>query len=324
MKRHVFAASTLALLATAVAGAQSSDPNSSAGAPQDRVRGGYLQSNAPGVSIRQAIARHNDFQADRVIRARFGGDPNVSNESSSGSGSSSSSGGASSILDLINQFGGGDLGISSIGDLAGLVTGLTDLGGSTTTTGTSGTDASGSGPDTNSTGVDPRLQALFDLRDANIGSTDGTDSSSGTGTGSTLKSNQRSSSTREFGGAIAKLWKPEDSAQSTDGTTEDRSFKDRLLESWATAGFTAISVAFQTTQFVSVLEDGLRSIFRPKAGPGLVSLVESIAGALDALQSVIDNANSGADGDTGNDTGGDTGNDTGGNDTGGNDNTTAL
>lgn len=316
MQRHWITASVLAALVTAAAWGQSSDPNSSANTPQDRVRGGYLQANAPGVIIRQAISRHSEFQAERVTRARFGGDPNVATESSSGGSSAGTN--TNSLLNLLNQFGGGSLGISSIGDLAGLVSGLTNLGGVTTSTGSGTSSTSTSGSGSSSTGVDPRLQALLDLRDANIGNSSSSDSAAG----STLKSNQRSSTTREFGGAIAKLWKPEDRAQSTTGsTTEDRSFKDRLLESWATAGFTAMSVAFQTDQFVTILEDGLRSIFRPKAGPGLVSFVQSLAALLDALQNAADSAN--GNNDTGGSTGGDTGSDTGGS-TGGNDNTTTL
>ncbi len=288
-----------------VASAQSTDPNSTDLAPQDRVRGGRIQSNAPGVHVREAIARHTQNQTDRVTRARFGLDPNTStNESTSGSGTSGSSGGLGSLLNLVNQFGGsGSLGVGSLSDITSLLGGLTNLGGGGMTTtsgsGTTGTDTSGSN------GVDPRLQQLLDLRDAAIGS-------GGSTNGSNLKAVQRSSTTSgslESSGAIAKLWKPSDRSQTTTDGTTDRSFKDRLLESWATAGFTALSVGFQTPQFISFLESGLRTIFRPKANAELVALVQALD---EFVKSIIDLA--GTTGDT-------TGNDTTNGDTTGNDTT---
>ena len=71
-----------------------------------------------------------------------------------------------------------------------------------------------------------------------------------------------SNATHTFGGAIARLPKASQAqTQTTTTGTSDQKFLSRLLTSWTNTFFTAISLGFQTTDFISALKKGLEPLF---------------------------------------------------------------
>lgn len=261
--------------------AQQADPNDPLStSPQDKVQ--TAAGRAPGVALRAAISRHSTIHAERLGGARSGENRPDPNSGGASSGSGDSSSGLGSLLDLANQFGGlsGLSGLGSTGltgDVQNLLGGLTGSTGSTTTTPTDGP----TGVDT----TDPRLADLLALRDAAANE------------GSTLKASNRQKTAadleslygREFGGGIGRLTKPEPRGQLTDPNTllpdtEERSFRNRLLDSWSSALFSALTLGFQTPQFIDLLENGLRPILRPIRAVDIQDFIDGlIQGITDGL-----------------------------------------
>lgn len=180
---------------------------------------------SPGLWVRAALARHKSFIDSRVNGPRNGQQPELPSASTAASGSSSTSS------------------LGSLGDLTGLIPGgLGSLG--SLLGGTGGTGS----------GQDDLVQYIMDLVNQNNGT-------SGRSKSSNLKASEQTSA----GGAIGRLPKAEQRLQdsSTTTTTTERKFTARLLESWSTTFFSALTLGFQSTDFIDLLKDALRPLIVP-------------------------------------------------------------
>lgn len=226
----------------------------------DNVATGRVAARAPGTWVRAAIARHNDWIGARVTGPRFGTGPSEeldgAGESSADQSTTGSTGSLGDLSGLLGSLGS----LGSLGDLTGLATSLT--GGTSSTT--SSTD-----------GMDPRLAALLALRDAAAGSnksinksvSDQAEEAESTTTGASASDKGLTQQTQRysFGGATSRLPKAEERFQDT---TEDRKFLPRLVESWTTTFLTALSVGFQSTDFIDILKDAIRPLIIPETADG--------------------------------------------------------
>ena len=229
----------------------------------------HLSGGTPGSWVEAAIARHKTF-TDARVNARRSGQTSTQSEFGSGSTATTSAttGGASDLLTQLSSSLNtlGSVGsLSTLGNLTGLLTGQT---GTTTTGTTTGTTTSSSGT---------TIAQLLALRDALAGQSSST--TTGTAKSTTSATNNSSTTasndtTHTFGGAIARLPKASQlQTQTTTGTTtgtgtDQPKFVDRLMASWATTFFTAISVGFQTTDFITALKKGLQPLFPALAQQG--------------------------------------------------------
>ena len=234
--------------------ATTTDPNT---ATTFRLSGG-----TPGSWVEAAIARHKTFINARV-NARRSGQTSTQNQSNSGTSATTSTT-SGSASDLLSQLSGslntlGSFGsLSTLGNLTGLLSGQTG----TTTTGSTTT-----GTTTSSSGM--TIADLLALRDALAGqsssTTTGTTAKSTTSATNNSSTTASNDTTQNLGGALARLPKAsqlQTQTTTTAGTgTDQPKFVDRLLTSWATTFFTAISVGFQTTDFISALKKGLEPLF---------------------------------------------------------------
>jgi hypothetical protein len=197
----------------------------------ENSRGGRVAERAPGTWVRAAIARHNELIAQRV-RSPFGDNEDANEPVPEPRADAPTSTGLDGLLGLVNQFSGS---LGSLGNLAG---NLGVFGGGTTgsTTGTTGTSGSG---------VDPRLAALLELQAA--------------ANGGSSAAEEKSINQQWLNGGV----KFADRAQ-TNGDSQDRKFTSRLVESWASAFFSAATLAFQTNNFVNLLKDAIRPLMFPE------------------------------------------------------------
>jgi len=222
----------------------------------------------PGSWVEAAIARHEAFITARVNSARSGGEAGVRLDESTSSSSSSST--TDTLTSLLSSLGG-------TSGLTSLLSGLTGSSTSTTTGSTSEADAAAAA-----------LQNLIALRDA--------------ASGSTSKVSNTQKATDTAGGAIARLPKAESRTQSSTTTTTDtttRSFGQRLVDSWSQAFFAALTVGFQSTDFVTMLEDAITPIFYPST---TTTTDNSSGSSSDSVSSVNDLTSPSNDGSSGNST----------------------
>lgn len=303
-----------ALLATAGALAQSSDPNSSASSPQDRVSGGAVRARAPGLTVQAAITRHTELTNARVNAARGGGQAGTSN--SSGSGSSTSSSGLGSLTGLLGQLGLGD----SLSGLASLIPGVSNTDLSTLGQGT--LDAESTTTNSSGDATDPRLAALLALKN-------GSTSQDVEATSDSAKTTTRAQTNRayQYGGGFSRLTKYEDRAQTTSsnsdstltdllnsltGTTTDpnnpQSFRSRLLAGWSTAFFGALTYGFSQTQFQTLIKNILTPLILPRTTSGDSSGTETSGNGTNTGTNTNTGGNTGGNGtDTNTNTGTQTG-----------------
>jgi hypothetical protein len=194
----------------------------------------------------------------RLTGPRFG-QPNTEEASLRFSGNSTATptttGGLSGLLDLINQLGG----TSGLSDLVGGLTGSTTGNATNTTGGTSTTNGS---------------SALADL--IALGqSVAGTQKAANSSALATLPVDQTASKTGSvtqtrngitYGGAIARLPKPEERFQSQVATSQPTaSFGTRWMTAMASTLFNAIALGMQSDAFVTALENALRPLILPTA-----------------------------------------------------------
>jgi len=261
---------TGALLAAAGAVAQSSDPNSSASSPQDRVSGGSVRARAPGRTVQAAITRHSALIDARVNAARGGGQSGTSNTSGAGGSTGSGSGsGLGSLSDLLGQLGLGD----SLVGLASLFPGLT--GAALSTLGQGTLDSKSTTTDTSGDATDPRLTPL--LASKNGGTRQDVEATSDSNKSTTRAQTNRA---YQYGGGLSRLTKFEDRAQTTsDSTLTDslssltgiatdpnnpQSFRSRLMARWSAAFFDALAYGFSQTQFQTLIKNILTPLILPR------------------------------------------------------------
>ncbi len=256
------------LLAAAGAAAQSSDPNSSASSPQDRVSGGSVRARAPGRTVQAAITRHSALIDARVNAARGGGRSGTSNTSGAG-GSTGSGSGLVLLPELVGQLGLGD----SLVGLASLFPGLT--GAALSTLGQGTLDSKSTATDTSGDATDPRLTPL--LASKNGGTRQDVEATSDSNKSTTRAQTNRA---YQYGGGLSRLTKFEDRAQTTSdstltdslsaltGTATDpnnpQSFRSRLLAGWSTAFFGALTYGFSRTQFETLIKNILTPLILPR------------------------------------------------------------
>lgn len=208
--------------------------NLAANTPAENASGGSVAARSPGTWVQAALGRHNGLQGIRLKGPRFG-QPNTEEgaiRAAGGTGTSgtSTTGGLSSLLGLVSQLGG-----------LGSLTGLTNTG---TNTGTG---------ETNYT-----LEDLIALGQAYENSLQKSNNAAG-----------KSSVNTQAGGAIARLPKPAQTAQSTTTTTTttpattESSFAVRWTNAMLGTFFSALSVGFQSSTFITMLEDALRPLVLP-------------------------------------------------------------
>ncbi|MCK4342867.1 MAG: hypothetical protein KAY37_14210 [Phycisphaerae bacterium] len=288
MTRLLTTASLTVLLFVYPAWAQSesSDPyDLTTASPQQNARTGRVSARAPGNWIKAAIARHNEFIGLRVNGPRFGNAAADNQPDHANTGGSTSSGGFGSLFDLAGSLAGG---LDSFGGLGN----LGDLFGGGTSVDTGGPSASG--------GSQYTIEDLLAIRDA-YADLEGANKTINNKTTNESTSTQTRYG-RTFGGAIARLPKAEERFQDIE-STEERSFKARLLESWATTFFGAVTLAFQTDAFVQGLKDLIAPLYLPPVESGQDN------GGTDADENggdseTGDGSGSDADGDSGTSTGG--------------------
>jgi hypothetical protein len=226
------------------------------GSNNDNLTVGAVHGGTPGSWVRAAIARHNELIDLRVNAARAGEEagvrPTATGQTSGTSGTSSSLGDLSSLLSLASQY--GDLG--SLGSLIGSLTGSTT--GSTTDSG------SGTG---NYTLADLIAlgQAYGNQKTRNTQQTAASTSQGSSSSGTTQSSNQR-----VFGGAIARLPKPEERFQqaTTQPSGSELGFGTRWANAMLQTLFTSLTLGFQSDAFIEALKDALRPLVLPSSNQG--------------------------------------------------------
>jgi hypothetical protein len=195
--------------------------------PAANVRGGAVQARAPGQTVQAALARHRELRDLRLGAQRTHETYLLAPEPSTSGSVSNLLGG--SLSNLLGSFLNTGL-AGTIGNLAG--------GGST---GTTGDDLSDLPPE-----VIQMLTAFgIDPKDLNLSSRDDPDAAQTT----------------------AGLTEPKTSsrAQTSTTTQDERKFVARWAESMLSTFFTALTVAFQTPDFIDLLKDLLRPIINPQA-----------------------------------------------------------
>ncbi len=236
MNRFALTVGLVATLFIATGWAQDDDPNATLAekSPAQNVRAAALHARAPSNWVNAARARHAELINARVNGPRFGNA--VQDQQDQGAADSAgSTSGTSGLGDLITQL----TGSGALGSLANLFTGATGLGtGTTAGTGSAATGASDDFPD-----IPPEALAMIEAAGIDI-------------TDLFAKSRDDNAS-----GAIAEL--PSKDVVSRAQSQDSRKFHARLVDSLLSTFFTALSVGFQTSEFIDSLKGFLRPIFIP-------------------------------------------------------------
>lgn len=250
----------VAVATLCVGGAVAQDKISDAdlnAAPRDNVSAGSLSSRSPGNAIREAISRHNGLQAERL---RGAGSQESTNEGSAATGNTNTGGG--SLTDLLGGL-GGSLGSGLAGTLNSV---LNTVGGSAMSTGTStnsGTTSTGGSGST--TGSRYTIEDLLRLRDT--GSLKPQNTAQSINQDQTKSTANTSAATSaSSGGAIARLTKTAQTAQTNNGS--ELKFRHRLVNSWLSTFFTALTFGFSSQDFIDTLADGIRPLIYPPTDDG--------------------------------------------------------
>ena len=244
MNRFAVTVGLVATLFIATGWAQDDDPNAPLAekSPAQNVRAAALHARAPSNWVNAARARHAELINARVNGPRYGNPVQDSQEQGT-AGSDGSTSGTSGLGDLITQL----TGSGALGSLANLFTGATGLGETSTSTGGNGVLGS-VGPSTGDTSdslAGIPADALAMIAAAGIDITD-------------LLAKSRDDNAS---GAIAKL--PSKDVVSRAQSQDDRKFHVRLVDSLLSTLFTALSVGFQTPEFIDSLKGFLRPVFIP-------------------------------------------------------------
>jgi hypothetical protein len=241
MSRFAVAAGLVATLTIANSWAQDTDPNTplADNSPAQNVTAAALRARAPGNWVNAARARHTELINARVNGPRFGSPVQDSQEQGTAD-SGSTTGGTSSLGDLITEL----TGSGALGSLANLFTGTTSSGAA----GILGALGTSTGSTTGSTtgdfaGIPADALAMIEAAGIDISDL-------------SAKSLDDGAS-----GAIARL--PGKDVVSRAQSQDDRKFHVRLVDSLLSTLFTALSVGFQTPEFIDSLKGFLQPIFIP-------------------------------------------------------------
>jgi hypothetical protein len=254
MNRWLAAGVVLLLVAPIVAWAQTTTDSTST---QVDSSTSALSGGTPNTWITAARARHSLLVQARVNNPRSGKAAGTLDGITTNATSAASTSGLSSLISQLSSALAG--GSGSLSDLSSLISSLTGSTSTTdTTSSTGGTSAASSGSQTS-------LQDLLNLRDSLLGSSQSSSSST-----SKQISTAQPQNNQTVGGAIARLPKlaaqeQTTSDQSTTTTTTDQKFVGRLGTSLATTFFTALTVGFQSTDFINFLKSQLKLYFFPAA-----------------------------------------------------------
>jgi hypothetical protein len=148
----------------------------------------------------------------------------------------------------------------------------------TETTSTSSTSSTGTVTNTIANLLTGGSSGVTDLLGSLGGTGDGNDAlvqyimSLANANGSTNKSSNQKASQNTSTKVQQRL--ADDTTTTT--TTTERPFKARLLESWASTFFSAITVGFQSTDFIEVLKDALRPLVLPDSSDGNGDGIEDV------------------------------------------------
>jgi len=251
MMRKLLALCLTTTFGAVLAAAQSTATESLADrTPTENARGGAVRERAPGRWIDAARARHNGFIDDRVNNPRSGNGSESDSSAGSGSSGSGSLADLSSLSGLLGLSGLGGLtgSLGNVGGLADLGSLLGGLGGSTlppTSTGSGSSNSSSNGT------IDP--SEIDTLEELIAWSQQMNKSSSG---------QEKAADDSPSGGAVGRLPSKAEVARAQQ-TQETDSFRVRLLNSWTQTFFTALSLGFQSSDFINALADSLRPILVP-------------------------------------------------------------
>jgi hypothetical protein len=234
MSRFALTVGLVATLSIATAWAQDDDPNAPLDekSPAENVTAAALQARAPSNWIDAARARHTELITARVNGPRFGNSTQDEQDENAAASDSSSSEG-STFSDLITQL----TGSSALGSLANLITGATGLDTSTTAS-TESTDTSASIDLSN---IPADALAMIEAAGIDI--------------------NELFSKDRDDDASDATTELSSKDAAGRSQTQDESKFHARLVDSLLSTFFTALSVGFQTTEFIDSLKDFLRPIF---------------------------------------------------------------
>ena len=212
--------------------------------PSENASVGAAAARGPASWVARARARHNQLIQSRVTANPQIDDPrNFGNSGSTGSSGADLLGGlagllggtgGSSISDLLNLAGSFGIDTSNIGGL---------LSGQQTPAASTGGGISQG--DVADAGAEDALAQLLALRD-------GLDSAK-------LRSQARDDTSA--GGELNSFGFLKDDPRAQQQTTDEPKFAVRLVDSWMSTVFTALTIGMQTPAFIDTLADGLRSIF---------------------------------------------------------------
>ena len=245
MNRFAVAAGLVATLFIATGWAQDDDPNAplAENSPAQNVSAAALRARAPSNWVNAARARHTELINARVNGPRFGNPVQDSQEQGT-AGSDSSTSETSDLGDLIAQL----TGSGALGSLANLFTGATGLGGTSTDTGASGVlgalGSSTGGTTGSFTGIPADALAMIEAAGIDLS-----------------ELSAKSLDDDSVSGGIARL--PSKDVVSRAQSQDDRKFHVRLVDSLLSTFFAALSVGFQTPEFIDSLTGFLRPIFIP-------------------------------------------------------------
>ncbi len=259
---YVIAIACVSLLALP-AGAQTetTTPDLATQSPDENTAGGNVTLRAPGTWVRAALTRHQTLITQRLNGPRYG-QPNSTEAQArfgnAGAGGTTATGDASglgSLLDLANQFAGGN-GLSGLGSL---IAGMAGGGSSGTSTGGTATNAtSGNSVPAPADGQNYTLQDLLAMAAANEGS-----GGSGSSTG-----RQRAFNVPEDDAKVDERAQQTNQTTPTGtetGTTPEPSFQKRWANAMLQSLFTALSNPLAQTLYVELFKDALRPLILPPA-----------------------------------------------------------
>lgn len=250
MFRSAILAATLVALASTAALAQSTSnaaaqtENIRDRSPFENSKAGAADARGPGSWVDRARSRHNTLIQQRV-RGDGSGSGVASSGSSSSGGSTSGLSGLAQLIGLASQAG---INLGGLGSTLGGASSTTiPNSGSTGTTNTSGTSGGGvTQQDIEAAGAGDAFNQLLQLQ---------------AGLNAQARQDPLDSAFDDMG-----FLKTDTRSQTTTPTTpteEEDSFQIRLVDSWLNTIFTALTLGFQSRDFIDILADNIRPILRP-------------------------------------------------------------